>query len=119
MQPDYAQPLAPPDYIPPSQTGNVATNQPIVTNQVQPQVVNVVTTPFGTTPVSLTCQFCKNPVTTTVQTQCNCCTFCLCWLTGIVFFVCVQCCRGKELGCCDATHVCPKCGQTLGYYNSC
>ena len=94
--------------------------QGVVVNQAQPQVVNVVSAEtFGTTPVSLTCQFCKNPVTTVVQKKCNCCTCCLCWITGVCFFICIQCCRKKEIGCSDATHTCPSCGQILGTYNSC
>ena len=116
--PEYAQPLVPqnqlPNYVPPSQTGN----QPVVVNQAQPQVIQVVPN-FGTTPVSITCQFCQTPVTTVVETQCNCLSVCLCCLTSLVFYICVQCCRGKELGCSDAIHKCPRCGQILGTYTSC
>ena len=118
--PGYGQPAGgmggyPPQGPPPMQ------GQPaIVVNQAQPQVVNVVSgQTFGTNPVSITCQFCKNPVTTVVQKKCNCCTCCLCCMMGIVFFVCIQCCRNKEIGCSDATHTCPSCGQILGTYNSC
>ena len=102
----------PPQGVPPSQA--------MIVNQTQPQVVNVVSgQTFGTKPVSITCQFCKNPVTTTVNKTCNCCTCCLCFMTGFIFWVCIQCCRNKEINCWDATHVCPSCGQQLGTYTSC
>ena len=111
------QPLIPPNQSP--QPGYVIPQQPVVTNQVQPQVVNVINYNFGTTPIMMNCQFCKSPINTTVEKQWNCCTCCLCWMTGLVFFICVQSCRGKELCCYDAVHKCPNCGQILGYYNSC
>ena len=111
----------PPGYGQPMQGPPIATSQGFVANQAQPQVVQVVTGQqnFGTKPVSLTCQFCKNPVTTNVEKKCNCCTCCLCCWTGFFIFICIQCCRDKEIGCSDATHTCPNCGQILGNYNSC
>ena len=94
----------------------IVVNQP----QPQPQVVNIVANQaFGTQPVSITCQFCNKPVTTTVNKTCNCCTCCLCWVTGLFVWICIQCCRKKEINCCDATHYCPNCGQMLGHYESC
>ena len=102
----------PPQGVPPSQA--------MIVNQTQPQVVNVVSEQtFGTKPVSITCQFCKNPVTTTVNKTCNCCTCCLCIVTVFFFWICIQSCRKKEFNCWDATHVCPSCGQQLGTYTSC
>ena len=92
----------------------------IVSNQSQPvQVVNVVSNTFGTKPVSITCQFCKNPVTTQVKKTCNCCSCLLCFVTSFVFWVLVQCFRNKEINCWDAEHRCPSCGQMLGNYTSC
>ena len=92
----------------------------IIGNQAQPQVVTVVAGQnFGTKPISLTCQFCKNPVTTTVQKKCSCGACCLCWFTGLFIWICIQCCRNKEINCYDATHLCPSCGQQLGTYTSC
>ena len=124
MGPSYGQPVGgmpphgmPPHGMPPQ---GMPPSQAMVTNQTQPQVVNVVSgETFGTHPVSLTCQFCKNPVTTTVNKTCNCCTCCLCIMTGFIFWVGIQCCRKKEINCWDATHVCPSCGQQLGTYTSC
>ena len=115
--PGYGQPAGIPQHGPPPFGPSP---QGVLVNQAQPQVVNVLSSQtFGTTPVSLTCQFCKNPVTTVVQKKCNCCTCCLCWATGLCFFICIQSCRKKEIGCNDATHTCPSCGQILGTYNSC
>ena len=102
----------PPQGVPPSQA--------MIVNQTQPQVVNVVSEQtFGTKPVSITCQFCKNPVTTTVNKTCNCCTCCLSFMACFIFWFCIQSCRNKEINCWDATHVCPSCGQQLGTYTSC
>ena len=115
MNNNYGQPIRQnmPNYINPS--------QPIMYNQVQPQpqIVNMVNTQFGTQPVSLTCQFCQTPVTTVVEKSFSICSCLLCWCTGFVFWVCVQCCRKKEINCCDAKHKCPNCGQYLGSYTSC
>ena len=111
--PSYGQPVGgmPPYGMTPQNT---------IINQTKPKVINVISgQTFGTKPVSITCQFCKNPVTTTVNKTCNCCSVCLCIWTGFVFWVCVQCCRKKEINCLDATHICPSCGHQLGAYNSC
>ncbi len=114
MQPGYGMPPGGPPMGPPPQY-----DSNVVMNQGTPQVVNVVTSSFGTKPVSITCQFCKTPVTTNVNKSCDCCSFLLCWCTCLVFWVCVQCCRNKEINCWDAQHTCPNCGQVLGYYTAC
>ena len=73
----------PPQGVPPSQA--------MIVNQTQPQVVNVVSgQTFGTKPVSITCQFCKNPVTTTVNKTCNCCTCCLSFMACFIFWFCIH-----------------------------
>ena len=113
MNPGYGQPAGGPPHMRGPQQGPV-------TNQAQPQVVNVVTgQKFGTVPVSITCQFCKNPVTTVVEKTCSCGSCCLCCWTGLFIWICIQCCRDKEIGCKDATHKCPSCGNILGSYQSC
>ena len=109
MNPPYGQPtLAPPQ----GQT------VPIVLNQQQP-----VTLPspekFGTTPIAMNCIFCKKPIVTKVNRTCNVCACILCYLTGLVFYVCVQACRKKEFCCYDGEHTCPNCGKVLGNYNAC
>ena len=74
---------------------------------------------FKTTPVALNCLFCKRPITTTVITKCNCCACLLCWLTGLLLYVCIQCCRDKDICCYDAEHRCPHCGNVVGTYTAC
>ena len=122
-QPGYGQPgYGQPGYGQPAggQPHMRGPQQTPVTNQAQPQVVNVVAgQKFGTVPLSITCQFCKNPVTTTVNKTCSCCACCLCWSTGLLIWICIQSCRGKEINCWDAVHICPSCGQQLGTYTSC
>ena len=109
----------PPNGFPP--TSQQGFNQtPVVVNQAQPQqVINVMNTQFGTQPVSITCQFCKTPVTTNVKKSCSCCSCLLCIVTVFFIWLCIQCFRKKEINCCDAQHTCPNCGQILGNYKSC
>ena len=74
---------------------------------------------LGTVPVSILCPFCKRPITTIVEKNFNCGTCLLCWCTGLLLFICIQSCSGKEIGCCDAVHKCPNCGNVVGEYSSC
>ena len=127
-QPGYGQPAVI-GYAPNQQMGGMGNPAPnplgqqqqfVVTNQMQAQIVNIVpSVTFGTKPISITCQFCKNLITTQVEKSCNCCSCLLCCWTGFIFWVCIQACRNKEINCCDATHRCPSCGQLLGSYTSC
>ena len=124
MGPGYGMPPhgphgPPPGYGGPQQMQQPPMQQQPVTNQAQPQVINVVNQTFRTSPVAITCQFCKNPVTTVVEKHCHCCACICCWCTGCLIWLCIQSCRGKEFGCCDANHKCPTCGQILGTYVSC
>ena len=107
MQP-YGQPALVPNRgaVPPA----VVINQPV--GIVNPKM-------FKTTPVALTCIFCNKPMTTQVTTTCNCCACILCWCTGLVFYVCVQCCRDKDICCYDAVHRCPHCSNIVGTYTAC
>ena len=133
MDPGYGQPMGMgmggphhPSYGPPpgamtQQPPQYPSQQEVVKNQTQAQVVQVVQgiQPFGTQPVSITCQFCKQPVTTEVVKSCSCCSCCLCIMTGLFIWICIQCCRNKEINCWDAQHKCPNCQQILGNYQSC
>ena len=74
---------------------------------------------FKSTPVSITCPSCQKTITTTVTQQWNWLTCCLCWWTGLLLYLCIQFCRGKDFGCYDATHTCPYCQAVVGTYNSC
>ena len=91
---------------------------PIIINQQSP-VAMANPLMFKTTPIALTCIFCNKPCTTVVQKKCNVCACLLCWCTGLLCYVCVQCCRQKDICCCDATHTCPNCGQVVGTYTAC
>ena len=92
----------------------------VILNQVQPQVVaHAIPHEFGTKPLSMTCQFCKQPITSNVKETFNWCSCLLCFWSGLLIWICIQCCRDKELNCCDAKHTCPNCGNILGFYKSC
>ena len=132
MNPGYGQPVQPmgmggPHHPPFGPQGGMTQQPPqypsqqVVNNQAQPQVVTVVQggQTFGTQPVSITCQFCKQPVTTEVVKKCSCGACCLCCVTGLLIWLCIQCCRNKEINCWDAEHKCPNCQQILGNYQSC
>ena len=110
MNPGYGRPA-----LFPNQGAGVP---PIIVNQQAPVAV-VNPNMFKTTPVALTCPFCHKTMTTNVKQSCNCCSILLCWVTCLAFYVIVQCCRGKDLCCCDATHTCPHCGNVVGTYTSC
>ena len=105
VSPLYGQPVVAPAPVMPV----VVTNQE---QMIDPKI-------FKTHPVAIKCQFCKRPMTTNVTKQCNVCACCLCYFTGIVFYVCVQACRGKDLCCYDAEHRCPFCGNVAGTYTAC
>ena len=59
------------------------------------------------------------PVTTLVTKEFNCCACLLCFCTGLIWYVCIQACRGKDICCYDARHTCPSCGNVLGQYTAC
>ncbi len=121
-QPNIAPPQQPPQYGVP---GASAVPMPmggmpntIVINQQSPnQMMNP--NMFKTNPIAMNCGFCNKTITTTVVKKCNCCACCLCWFTGVCFYLCVQACRGKDLCCYDATHTCPNCGNVVGTYIAC
>ena len=109
--PQYGQPV-----VSPPPMG--AMPNTVVVNQATPAVM-VHPNMFKTTPVSLTCTFCHKPITTTVTQTFNCCACCLCWFTGLLIYVCIQACRGKDICCYDASHTCPYCGNVVGTYTAC
>ena len=89
-------------------------NQPIVVNQYVPYAP----VKFKTSPVSMVCPFCKNNITTLVDTQFNCCNCCFCCFFCILWLI-VMLVSEKDLNCSDATHKCPSCGKLVGSYQSC
>ena len=74
---------------------------------------------FKTTPITLVCQFCKKPITTEVSKSLDICACLLCYCTCIMFYVCVQAIRKKDLCCWNAKHRCPYCHNVVGTYTSC
>ena len=89
--------------------------QPIVVNQV----VAVNTQASSYTPYATVCPYCNKKVTTVPVKQFNFCTCLLCYCTGLLFYICFQLIRHKELCCYDAMHNCPSYGQTISTYQSC
>ena len=95
------------------------TAQPqIIVNQVTP-AVTVAIPAMKATPYLTVCPYCRNQVMTSSIQTFNCCTCLLCWCTGLIWFCIIQSIRGKDIGCYDAVHKCPNCGQTIGIYESC
>lgn len=79
----------------------------------------IITTPnFGTDPVSMTCPFCLNAITTRTESKLNI-VACVCCFLFTLFYCCAKICTNKNVCCCDITHICPRCGKILGHYNSC
>ena len=72
-----------------------------------------------TAPLTVQCPFCKKVTTTKVDKSLNVCACLLCYCTGIVFYVCVQAIRKKDLCCWNAEHRCAFCGNKVGAYTSC
>ena len=96
-----------------------STAQPqIIVNQVTP-AVTVAIPAMQATPYLTVCPYCRNQVMTSSIQTFNCCTCLLCWCTGLIWFCIIQSIRGKDIGCYDAVHKCPNCGQTIGIYESC
>ena len=86
----------------------------IIVNQPSPVVVNL--SNVGLSPFATICPFCRNRITTNVETSWNCCACLLCCYTGLLIYACIQLCNNKSLLCCDATHKCPNCGCTIANY---
>ena len=86
----------------------------ILVNQVKPTYLVSAPVKFRRSPVSIVCPHCKVLVNTVVEETFNCLTCCLYCLTGCIIYPCIQCCNGKEVGCCDTKHKCPNCGTILG-----
>ena len=100
---------------------------PIVIGQPQPQIIVNQVTPVvavsapapRSTPYLTVCPYCRNQVMTSSIQTFNCCTCLLCYCTGIIWFCIIQAIRDKDIGCYDAVHKCPNCGQTISVYESC
>ena len=89
--------------------------QPVVVNQV----VSVNSQESTSSPYATVCPYCQKNITTNAIRTFNCCTCLLCYCTGLLFYICFQLIRKKDICCYDAIHNCPSCGQTIAAYQSC
>ena len=108
----YGQPAT----VPP---GGVTMPSNIVVNQQNAGQVLYNPDMFKLTPVSIICPSCKKPIITNVETSFSClaCLFCCC--TYLLFYICIQAIRGKDICCQDADHKCPFCGRLIASYRAC
>ena len=113
----YGQPIAQPVPIMPT----VAVPVPVQVAPLDKQGEQLHMDPvkFKTTPVTFYCPFCKKVGVTKVDRSLNVCACLLCYGTGIVFYVCVQAIRKKDLCCWNAEHRCPFAGNVVGAYTPC
>ena len=99
------------------------TNQPIFISQEGPLPVHVIPlsdiNKWGSLPHTVTCPFCHQNVTTSVEASCNMGSCCLCFWLSCIIWALILLCMGKEIGCADATHKCPNCKNVIGVYRSC
>ena len=98
-------------------------NQPIIAvpvqNQYAPSYSSFEIDRWGTKPHPCVCPVCRKQITTNVLTNLNCMSCLACCYLGCCIYACIQCFMGKEIGCSDGVHSCPKCGSTIGIYRSC
>lgn len=77
-----------------------------------------ITAEFQSSPVTITCPFCRNIITTKTESKLNF-VACICCLMFNILYCCVQMCGDRNPCCLDISHRCPKCGKIVGHYNSC
>ena len=121
--------LYPKRYAEPNQKSQKQ-NDAIIVNQ---QLPTESPTSFSTDPVQMNCPYCLHNITSKVEKKFNCFT-CLFYLFAIILcsiplLICSWICNsatGLNINpscdcecCCDAGHICPKCGKNIGSYNSC
>ena len=91
----------------------IQNQQPIIINQIHTQVQ------FRTVPVTMTCPYCSNTITTLTRSELNFCSCLCCFCTGLLPWICYNMCTGKDMTCNDVIHKCPKCGTRVGSYSAC
>ena len=116
QQPQYGKPIA--NAVPANAVPSTGMPNTIVINQ-QPQFMMVNPHMFKSVAIAMTCQFCGKNINTSVNQECNCLACCLCFFTGIIWYLIIQSCRDKDLCFYNATHTCPYCGKIVGKYNAC
>jgi len=141
MPNQYVQPVTPPSAMPPmpnqygqpqamppmpNQYGQPATAPPgsvpmpnaIVINQQSPGMM-LNPDMFKLNPVNINCPSCGKIITTVVTQNFSCLACLLCCCTGLVCYLLIQVCRGKDICCQDADHTCPYCGRLIASYKAC
>ena len=113
----YGQPIAQP--VPIMTTVPVPVAVQVAPPDKQGGLSHIDPDKIKTTPLTVQCPFCKKVTTTKVDKSLNVCACLLCYCTGIVFYVCVQAIRKKDLCCWNAEHRCAFCGNVVGAYTSC
>jgi len=73
---------------------------------------------YRLSPVVTKCPHCFQTVTTNVETKCSCGACCVCCMTLLVVYLCIQCCRDKDFCCQDAVHKCPSCQKDIFFYKA-
>ena len=73
---------------------------------------------FKTEPVSITCQYCRNLITTRTKPKLNLLA-CCCFLFFCPLYCCFKLCDDKSFCCLDYSHSCPICGRVVGQYEAC
>ena len=97
---------------------NTSNQQPIIVNQNAPTVRNFF---FAQDPVSLSCFFCKSPITTKIEKKFDCDACCCCFFFSI-FAICGILGGVKDnnpfsyLSCFKYIHKFPNCGKVLGQF---
>lgn len=97
--------------------GQILTTQTSLSS-IEEKPIIIASIEFKDDPVSMTCPFCLQAITTKTESKFNC-VACFCCLIFTLLYCCIQICLGKNVCCCDIKHKCPKCGRILGYYKSC
>ena len=113
----YGQPIAQP--VPIMTTVPVPVAVQVAPPDKQGGLSHIDPDKIKTAPLTVQCPFCKKVTTTKVDKSLNVCACLLCYCTGIVFYVCVQAIRKKDLCCWNAEHRCAFCGNKVGAYTSC
>lgn len=62
---------------------------------------------------------CEYAGLTAVTKACSCGNVCCCIFTSPMCWIFFQACRGKDINCYDAQHICSKCGSMIGEYKAC
>ena len=95
--------------------------QDIMENQVQPIIKDKLNynKKLGSIPMFMICPKCNVPIITNVEISFNIFSCILCFISSGWLWMLYQICRGKEIGCMDAIHICPNCGKLAAKYDSC